>query len=188
MQAALALVVKLPEPEPLPLQLCDVDKFMVEQFACRMAVPELHCEAGVSNLPGLDVSSSSSAPVVGICPADTRLVEPMLLPPFTTIAEIRDSVAAEAFAACMPLDAPACDPKQALAELAGGVTFLDLLSADQVFLAPNAVLSCMPCQAGTTSVPACQCTWLTTRQKPLGAYMQLIPCCCCLTAPVPHRC
>ena len=136
MQAALALAVKLPDPEPEPLQLCDAETFMVERFAGRVETPEPQHEVGGSNLPNLDVSVH----VAGVCPADKRLIKPMLLPPFTTITEIRNSVAAEAYAACMPIDAPACDPKQALADLAGGVTFLDLLSADQVPSALRAVL------------------------------------------------
>ena len=153
-QAALALVVKLPEPEPMPLQLCDVDTFMAERFACRMAAPELQYEVGVSYLPSLDVRSSSAVPVAGVCPADSCLIEPMLLPPFMTAAEVRDSVAAEAFAACLPLDAPASNTKQALAELAGGVTFHDLLSADQVLLAVHAALFICPTSAGTNSMPS----------------------------------
>lgn len=149
-QAALALVVKLPKPEPIPLQLCDMDTFMAEHFACRMAVPELQHEAGVSYQPSLDVRSRSAAPVSGVCPADTCFIEPMLLPPFMTAAEVRNSVAAEAFAACMPLDAPASDPKQALAELAGGVTFDDPLSADQVLPAVHAVMYALPVRAPTS--------------------------------------
>ena len=87
--------------------------------------------------------------MAGVCPADTCLIEPMLLPPFTTIAEIRNSVAAEAYEACLPLDAPAITPKQALAELAGGVSFLGLLSADQV--APAVHAACHVCPASAVT-------------------------------------
>ena len=126
MAEALALAGKQPEPEAGPVQLCNVASFMQASYARCVPAPELARHVSHACL----LSGGSVQPLV--CSACPQFLEPMLLPPFVTAAEVRSSVAAEALAECMPLENPATNCGITLDQLTGHLSFLDLLAADQV--------------------------------------------------------
>lgn len=130
-EAALALVDKLPEPELSDLPPCDAEGFMLDRYARCMPVPKLEYLTASPLL--LSLTGSGSAPAHR---ADPLLLEHLLLPPFATAADIRSDTAAAALAACMPVKMSDQDCSKVLEALAGGTTFMSLLAAEQVCVAP----------------------------------------------------
>ena len=127
LHALLSRVDMLPEPELSDMPLCDAEAFILERYARCMPVPELKYLSGSS----LWLTSAGGGSVAAR-PAAPQLLEHLLLPPFIAAANVRSDTASEALAACMPLDMPGQKSSKVLEDLAGGVTFMSLLAAEQV--------------------------------------------------------
>jgi hypothetical protein len=137
LNAALSLVDMLPEPELSDRPLCDAEAFVLERYARCMPVPELKYLSG-----SLLWFSSAGGGSAAARPAAPQLLEHLLLPPFLAAADIRSETAAEALAACMPVDTPGQKSIEVLEDLAGGVTFMSLLAPEQVRMALQCIFHC----------------------------------------------
>jgi len=135
LNALLSLVDMLPQPELPDRPLCDAEAFVLERYARCMPVPELKYLSGSS----LWLSSAGGGSAAAR-PAAPQLLEHLLLPPFLAAADIR-STAAEALAACMPVDMRGRECSKVLEDLAGGLTFMSLLAPEQVRVAFQCIFS-----------------------------------------------